>query len=84
LWAGRRSWLPGRADRTRTSISGTGIEELGAFFGGGKRPELAQRNGRSWLTAGLPRAMIAPLVFATRVGDRVGIRLAFGRRRASG
>lgn len=43
LWAGRRSWLPGRANRTRTSISGTGIEELGAFFDGGKRAELEQR-----------------------------------------
>jgi hypothetical protein len=43
LWAGRRSWLPGRADRTRSSISGTGIEELGAFFYGSKRAELEHR-----------------------------------------
>jgi len=43
LWAGRRSWLPGRGDRTRDSLSGTGIEELGAFFEAGKRAELEQR-----------------------------------------
>src|SRR4051794_41979987 len=43
LWAGRRSWLPGRGDRTRESLSGTGIEELGAFFEAGKRAELEQR-----------------------------------------
>jgi len=44
LWAGRRSWLPGRGDRTRESLSGTGIEELGAFFEAGKRAELEQRH----------------------------------------
>lgn len=43
LWAGRRSWLPGRGDRTRSSISGAGIEEFGAFFYAGKRAELEQR-----------------------------------------
>jgi Family of unknown function (DUF6191) len=43
LWAGRRSWLPGRGDRTRDSLSGTGIEELGAFFYAGKRAELEHR-----------------------------------------
>ena len=43
LWAGRRSWLPGRGDRTRESLSGTGIEELGAFFYAGKRAELEHR-----------------------------------------
>ncbi|MGH3760461.1 hypothetical protein [Actinophytocola sp.] len=31
LWAGRRSWLPGRGDRTKTTVSGAGIEELGAY-----------------------------------------------------
>jgi len=43
LWAGRRSWLPGRGTRTRDSLSGTGIEELGAFFYAGKRAELEHR-----------------------------------------
>jgi hypothetical protein len=43
-------------------------------------PPLARGNGRSRVVAGLLRVMVAPLVFATRVGDRIGIRLAFGRR----
>jgi hypothetical protein len=43
LWAGRRSWLPGRANRTRSSISGAGVEEFGAFFYAGKRAELEHR-----------------------------------------
>ncbi|OLF06494.1 hypothetical protein BLA60_31500 [Actinophytocola xinjiangensis] len=43
LWGGRRSWLPGRGDRTRSSISGVGIEEFGAFFYAGKRDELEHR-----------------------------------------
>jgi len=43
LWGGRRSWLPGRSDRTRSSISGVGVEEFGAFFYAGKRDELEHR-----------------------------------------
>jgi hypothetical protein len=39
-------------------------------------PPLARRYGRSRFTAGLLRVMIAPLVFATRAGDRTGIPLA--------
>jgi hypothetical protein len=48
-------------------------------------PPLARRYGRSKLTATLLRAMTAPLVAATRSGDRVGIPLALpesGRQRA--
>jgi hypothetical protein len=39
-------------------------------------PPLARRYGRSRLTAALLRAMVAPLVFFTRAGDRAGIPLA--------
>lgn len=39
-------------------------------------PELARRNGRSRLTVAALRAMIAPLVAGTRVGDRTGVRMA--------
>lgn len=42
-------------------------------------PALARRNGRSRLTANVLRAMTAPLVAATRSGDRVGIKLALPR-----
>ncbi|MFI7675398.1 nuclear transport factor 2 family protein [Actinophytocola sp. NPDC049390] len=42
-------------------------------------PALAHRNGRSRLAAGVLRAMTAPLVAATRFGDRVGIKLALPR-----
>src|ERR1044072_5160179 len=43
LWAGCRSRLTGRAARTSESLSGTAIEELGAFFYAGKRAELEHR-----------------------------------------
>jgi hypothetical protein len=43
LWAGRRSWLPGRGHRTKATISGAGVEEFGAFFYAGKRDELEYR-----------------------------------------
>ncbi|MPZ79162.1 MAG: nuclear transport factor 2 family protein [Actinophytocola sp.] len=39
-------------------------------------PPLARRYGRSRLTAAVLRAMVAPLVFLTRAGDRAGIPLA--------
>lgn len=45
-------------------------------------PPLARGNGRSRVTAGLLRTMVAPLVFATKIGDRVGIRMAFKRQPA--
>ena len=41
-------------------------------------PALARRNGRR--TAGLLRVLTAPLVAATRFGDRGGLRLALPRR----
>ncbi len=42
-------------------------------------PALARRNGRSRLAAAVLRAMAAPLVAATRTGDRVGLKLALPR-----
>jgi hypothetical protein len=42
-------------------------------------PPLARSNGRSRVTAGLLKVMVAPLVVATRIGDRAGIRMAFRR-----
>lgn len=64
LWAGRRSWLPGRAGRTRESLSGTGIEELGAFFYAGKRVELEHRQSELVLPerqhSGEPPLVIRP------------------------
>ena len=50
----------------------TGLTAVMAALG----PKLAVRNGRSKFTAGLLTAMTAPLVAATRSGDRVGIRMA--------
>ncbi len=46
-------------------------------------PQLARRNGRSRLVAGLLRVMTKPLVAATRSGDRVGIGLALPKGRVS-
>ncbi|TDV52404.1 nuclear transport factor 2 family protein [Actinophytocola oryzae] len=53
----------------------TGLTAVLAALG----PTLARKNGRR--TAGLLRIMAAPLVAATRSGDRVGIGLALPRRR---
>ena len=44
-------------------------------------PRLARRNGRSRFTAGVLRAMTAPLAAATRSGDRAGLRMALPKRR---
>jgi hypothetical protein len=49
-----------------------GLAALMAALG----PPIARRYGRSRFTAGLLRLMTAPLVFATKGGDRVGIPLA--------
>lgn len=54
LWANRRSWLPWRrrADSTGPQslpLSGTGFEEVDAFFTGAKRAELEERHSRSML-----------------------------------
>jgi hypothetical protein len=61
LWGGRRSWLPGRGDRTRNSLSGAGVEEFGAFFYAGKRDELEHRKSELVLpdsdTSGDPPAI---------------------------
>lgn len=46
-------------------------------------PRLARRNGRSRFTAGVLRLMTAPLVAATRSGDRVGLKMALPKRRVS-
>jgi hypothetical protein len=46
-------------------------------------PALARRNGRSRLTSMVLRAMTAPLVAATRSGDRVGVKLALPKRHLS-
>ena len=43
-------------------------------------PALARRNGRSRLVSGALRAMTAPLVAATRSGDRFGVGLALPKR----
>ncbi len=43
-------------------------------------PALARRNGRSRFAAAVLRVMTAPLVAATRTGDRVGIKLALPRK----
>lgn len=50
----------------------TGLTAVMAVLG----PELARKNGRSKFTAGLLKVMTAPLVAATRSGDRVGIKMA--------
>jgi hypothetical protein len=64
LWASGRSRLPGRRNRTRDSLSGTGIEELGAFFYAGKRIELEQRQSELVMpereTSGDPPLLIRP------------------------
>lgn len=49
-----------------------GLTALMAALG----PPIARRYGRSRFTAGLLRMMTAPLVLATRAGDRTGISLA--------
>jgi hypothetical protein len=56
-----------------------GLTALMAALG----PALALQNGRSRLTAGLLKVMAAPLVAATRFGDRFGVRLALPKRRVS-
>jgi hypothetical protein len=53
----------------------TGLTAVMAALG----PTLARKNGRR--TAGLLRVMTAPLVAATRSGDRVGLKLALPKRR---
>jgi hypothetical protein len=52
----------------------TGLTAVMAALG----PALARKNGRR--TAGLLRVLTAPLVAATRAGDRVGIGLALPKR----
>lgn len=52
----------------------TGLTAVMAALG----PTLARKNGRR--TAGLLKAMTAPLVAATRSGDRIGIGLALPKR----
>lgn len=49
-------------------------------------PVLARRNGRSRFTVAVLKAMIAPLVAGTRLGDRTGVRMALPKagRDASG
>ena len=54
LWVNRRSWLPWRrrADPSGPQslpLSGTGFEEVDAFFTGAKRAELEERHTRSML-----------------------------------
>lgn len=49
-----------------------GLAALMAALG----PPMARRYGRSRFTAGLLRVMIAPLVLATKAGDKTGIPLA--------
>jgi hypothetical protein len=56
----------------------TGLTAVMAALG----PTLARKNGRR--TAGLLKVMTAPLVAATRSGDRVGIKLALPKRRVHG
>lgn len=56
----------------------TGLTSVMAALG----PTLARKNNRR--TAGLLRVMTAPLVAATRFGDRFGIRLALAKRRVRG
>lgn len=46
LWARGRSFLRWRQDRT---MSGTGLEEMDAFFTGAKRVEMDDRRSRSLL-----------------------------------
>jgi hypothetical protein len=46
-------------------------------------PALARRNGRSRLTSGALRAMTAPLVAATRSGDKFGVGLALPKHHAT-
>jgi hypothetical protein len=54
-----------------------GLTALMAALG----PDVARRFGRSWLTATTLTTMIKPLEFATRFGDRAGMRLAIPRTR---
>jgi hypothetical protein len=54
LWANRRSWLPWRRGTVFSGpqslpLSGTGFEEVDAFFTGAKRAELEERQSRSML-----------------------------------
>jgi len=55
----------------------TGLTAVMAALG----PTLARKNGRSRFTAGVLKVMVAPLVAATRSGDRVGLNLALPKRR---
>lgn len=57
----------------------TGLTAVMAALG----PTLARKNGRSRFTAGLLKVMAAPLVAATRSGDRLGLKLALPKRRVS-
>lgn len=54
----------------------TGLTAVMAALG----PDLARRNGRSPFVAGLLKVMTAPLLAATRSGDKVGLRLALPKR----
>jgi hypothetical protein len=54
----------------------TGLTAVMAALG----PALARKNGRSRLAAGVLRVMAAPLVAATRSGDRMGLKLALPKR----
>ena len=56
-----------------------GITAVMALLG----PHMARKNGRSRFTAGLLRVMTAPLVAATRSGDRFGLKLALPKRGVS-
>jgi hypothetical protein len=53
-----------------------GLTALMAALG----PSLARRHGRSRFTAAVVRVMAAPLVLATKAGDRTGVRLALPGR----
>lgn len=57
----------------------TGLTAVMAALG----PDLARRNGRSPFVAGLLKVMTAPLVAATRSGDKVGLKLALPKRGVS-
>jgi Family of unknown function (DUF6191) len=54
LWVNRRSWLPWRRSARSSGpqsmpLSGTGFEEVDAFFTGAKRAEMEERHSRSLL-----------------------------------
>ena len=57
----------------------TGLTAVMATLG----PALARKNGRSRFTAGILKAMTAPLAAVTRSGDRVGLKLTLPKRRMS-